>query len=134
MYSAANFWYNGDLCVKTSWKFYCGRISTFRDIWGKHDFTPSERFLIKPIWRGMNCGVTGSTTVIWETRISYENCLFSCIAFSIYEHFFLNFLINTEWLNILLFEFKPIFYRTKMPNSDNCLLHEFRQMCNTFHI
>lgn len=110
-----NFWYNGDLCVKTSsWKFYSDRISSFRDIWGKPDFTP-ERVLNQAdlardeLWRH------GVNAAVWETGISYENCSFSCIVLSIYEHFFLlfYFLINPGWLIILLVEFNPYFIEQK---------------------
>lgn len=132
------FWYYGDLCEKTSsWKFYCDRISTFRDIWGKPNFTP-ERFLNQAdlardeLWRH---GVNAATG---ETRESYENCSFSCIVLSIYEQLFLYFyfLFNPGWLNKMLFEFKLVFYRTKMPNSENCLIDELHasQICNTLSI
>lgn len=108
--------------IKNYW--VCTR--TFRDIWGNPDFT-SERFLTQTnlardeLWRDK------TNVAVRETRTSYETFLYSCIVLSIYEQLFLyfNFFVVPEWLYILLFEFKPVFNRTKMPNMETCLLHEF---------
>lgn len=67
---------------------------------------------------------------------SYETCSFSCIVLSVYEQLFLYFyfLFNPGWPNKMLFEFKLVFYRTKMPNSENCLIDELSQICNPLSI
>lgn len=48
--------------------------------------------------------------------------------------FFFYILMNPGWLNVLLFVLKPVFYRTKLLNSENWLLHEWSQICKTMCI
>lgn len=104
-------------------------------IWGKHNFTP-ERFLNQAdlvrnvLWRHW------STPLHEKQPNGLASVDFCYLVLSICEQLFLcfYFLINLGRLNLRLFEFKLVLYRSKMPNSENCLLYINCQKCTTLCI
>lgn len=129
------FKYYGDLRKKTeSWKFYCMH-SCIKYIWGKHNVTPEWFFnqadLVRNVlWRHWSTPLhakqpNGLEFVHFVTlHYRYVNNCF-CVFY---------FLINLRWLNLRLFEFKLVLYRSKMPNMENCLLYINCQKCTTLCI
>lgn len=64
------------MCKTSSWKFYCDRISRFRDIWEKNPILHLNDFWTKSIWRKMNTDVAGSTQLNEKQEYRMENVRF----------------------------------------------------------
>lgn len=120
---------------KPSSKLNFDCIGTFRNIWGENLISHLNNFLINPIWRKIKYDVTRSTPQHEKQKKSYKNSRFHALFHRYVNRCFCNLFPYQPLMTIFsVDEFKPIFYYTNMPNSENCLNHKFSQICNTLCI
>lgn len=115
---------NFTACIRVLSIFGVNTISHLNDFW------------TKPIWCEMYCDVIGqrhymrNNQMVWNLFLSLPCIIDMWTIVSVFFYF----LINLGRLNLRLFEFKLVLYRSKMPNSENCLLYINCQKCTTLCI
>lgn len=95
-----NFWYNGDLCVKTSsmCKHFTAIVQVVFEIFGENPISNLKEFWIKQIWHEMNFDITGSTPLYEKQEYRMKNVHLLALFHGYINIFWLFFFPYQPWM------------------------------------